>query len=336
MNRLPRIAADVPARLTPSTSLRANAALAAYLTRAGVLRRTCLPDQWDDALRVCAMALENWVRRSLGPLHHLHPSFGIELMPWGGNGEQCPVLTWWQNGTDTLQVGPALERLERSAPGLGATALDALVRQNTYPMFTPVDALEEAEHLFWQGEADESWVLANCCDSDEERAEMAAGMIKRADFDKDFPAWVLDRNATRLNRAALERLHAAGGACSAVAGQLLRIERLAPRLSAGRTSVFSAPADPRPADGNADDEYWDDPGVFFGYAARLEWRNDDLTARVFDEVDHYAMQGDAHDWMGRVRFALEQPCQLRGWMRAMQPHLAMIGLLDGLLTMLVA
>lgn len=338
MNRLPRIAADVPARLIPSTNRRANAQLAIFLYRAGVLRHASLPERWDDPLEVCRAALRGWLRRWMGPLHCLRPSFGLELMPWGPDGQSCAVVTWWQDNADVWQVGTALERLERFAPGLGATALDAFVRQCSYPMFTPMDALDEAGHLFWQGEDDERPVLAECCDNDEERNEMAASMVKRADFDEAFSAWVLDAKATRLDLIALERLCAVGGENGAVARQLLRIGRLAREIDAGRRAIYSPPGSRSPhcAPDDPYEEYEDDPGMFLGYGARLQWQEDDVTERVYDEVDHFAMQGDAHDWMGRVPFPLDQPCRLRGWMRAMRPHLAMIGLLDGLLALLTA
>jgi PRTRC genetic system protein F len=182
---LPRIGAGVPHLIRPDAAHQADATLARYLLRAGVVRAADVPRAWLDPLAVCCAALERWAHAACGTLHHVAPDFHLELL----KGEDAGVmLTWGARGKpQTLAIGAALEALEARVPDLGAEALRALDYQYSYRLFTPRDMLDQARSLYWYGDDDEATVLAEC--AGDERAEVERAMVTRAKLDAAYPAW---------------------------------------------------------------------------------------------------------------------------------------------------
>jgi PRTRC genetic system protein F len=227
-------------------------------------------------------------------------------------------IYWEEGSVYRWIVGPCLDRLEAAVPGLGATVLRVLEDKSAiaYPLLTPSVLLEQASHLYWLGEPDETEYLDEFCNGDPDTREaMRADMVTRAEIEASFPPWAL----TRAIGLSQRRLHALS--TSHDDAFVRRTAELA----------FALARIPLSRDFMARRE-----GLFMGFGAVLCWADDDIAVRVSNDYAQYAWQGDSFGEIGEVVLPADQPSALRRWMRTMTPQLRAIGLIDRLLHLLSA
>jgi PRTRC genetic system protein F len=338
MGQLPRIGAGVPAMIHSSDRTQGGARLAQYLLRAGVVRNGDVPRAWRDPLDLCSAALARWTAARCGQLHHFNPKFDLALEP-GQDGEPDSVLVMWsEDGIPGIEyIGAPLTALEQAVEGLGATVLAALDRQCSYPLFTPNDAIEEIRDMVWGGEDDEQMMLDEYCDDEEDREARQRDIISKEKVNAAFPAWVRDRPRP-LSHGAPRKLACVPGKIGQVARVLRRMRRVQRRIV---RQDRSCSVHQHRLEWNEDDPDGRDDGVFLGHGMVLAWTAEgtegngrDLLLRVYDDIYELGMNGGCHDWLGRVRFDLGEPQQLRHWLDRMGLELRMVGLLDQLLDLL--
>jgi len=320
---LPRIDPGVPREIVPRTVASANAGIAQFLIEAKAIRERDIPAQWRDALDVCGKALDAWLKREIGDLHCIAPSFVLRPVTDESNGSRVSQakaayseveIAWFQPEEQQWVVGSGLERLESVVPTLGATVLNVLDAQSrfAYPLFAPRDAHDIASMLYWYGEDDETMAVEEICGDDAaEQAEMREEMVTAKHFTEAFPAWALSWKPEKLKQSDLRKIaHDCGDAYAReVAALALALARL-----------------------RFKDEFKPDiEGEFIGFGAVLSWRDDDLTVRVYDDLINMAHEGEFCDVMGEVRFALSAPAAMQAWQRAMRPRFKAMRLIDGLI-----
>lgn len=325
----PTLADGIPASIMPAVGQRVAGMLARYLVRGGAVTWRCFPQASTDPLQACAAVLSAWLHRHIGETGCLSPVFSmqpVETCKVDEIEESQPVqrpsdvdrvrgihITWGEGSVHRWTVGPRMDRLEAAVPGLGATVLRVLEDKSwaVYPLFTPSIVLDEASHLYWLGEPDETEYLDEHCDGDPEaRDAMQAEMVTRAEIEAAFPAWALRRTAGLSQR----RLHI----LSEHHDDTFVRRAAALALALARTPVSG--------DFTARRE-----GLFTGFGAVLCWADDDVAVRVSDDYADYAWQADSFDEIGEVVLPADQPPALRQWMRMITPHLRAIGLIDRLL-----
>ncbi|GAB2856052.1 hypothetical protein GCM10027277_25810 [Pseudoduganella ginsengisoli] len=326
----PVLAADIPATILPAAGQRVAGTLAGYLACAKVITRRDFPLAASDPLAACAAVLSKWLHRHIGDTACLEPLFQIEPVAIDHIDDfdeaACALdaaeaqavrgvhIRWSERNICHWTVGPGFERLEAAVPGLGATVLDILEEKSwqAYPLFTPSNVLDEASNQYWLGEEDETEMLDSECGDDKEAWEaMRADMVTRADIEQAFPAWALRRRPERMPLPVLRDI-----AIEHVDGYVRRATTLA--LALAETPTDNTFASRR-------------EGLFTGFCAVLCWRDEDIAVRVSDDYAHYAWQGDSFEEIGEVILPTADPRAFRQWMRAMEPNLRAIGLIDQLL-----
>ena len=309
--------------IVPGSIAAANASVARFLIQAGALREGDIPNSWDDALTVCERALGAWVKREVGALRCLQPAFALTALDTsvGSAGSRAPALRynkvnvcWAERREKQWVIGPGLETLERSHPGLGQAVLDVLSHQSrfVYPVFTPALACDVASYVYWCGEADEEAALdMECGDDEKARAAMREEMVTRQKLVNAYPAWALTHCDGRSQPALRNVLNEMAGqhpavdiAANALALSQLRIkDRYRPEID----------------------------GEFIGFGAVLSWREDDLTVRIYDDLLQMAYQAEFCDLIGEVEFDLWTPQAFGAWQRDMRTRFNAIKLIDGLI-----
>lgn len=320
---LPRIDPGVPAEIVPRTMASANAGIAQFLIDAKAIRERDIPAQWRDALDVCGKALDAWIKREIGDLHCIAPSFVLQPVTDQTNGNRTPhtkaayseaEIRWFQPEEQQWVIGSGLERLESRIPSLGATVLEVLDVQSrfVYPLFAPRDAHDIASMLYWYGEDDETMAVEEMCGDDAAvQAAMREEMVTAKHFAEAFPAWALSWKPSKLTRPDLKKI---ANACDDA--YVREVAALALALARLRIK----------------DEFRSDiEGEFIGFGAALSWRDDDLTVRVYDDLINMAHEGEFCDVIGEVRFALNEPAAMQAWQRAMRPRFKAMRLIDGLI-----
>lgn len=216
----------------------------------------------------------------------LHLALNMGPLDWGGERHEDLYTLWLMPG---LPLGTewTLERrwkaLEARAPGLAGAALDALEHagRHAFVLYTPGMAEFFATHCWWMGCDDESEVLLNMDQPDE-------------DGEYDFPtrAWfdrVLPRCVTRphgMKRSRLERYVRKGGDVAAIARLVLELQAECQAAHRRRRHDF-------------DFESQDDNGFrAIGTAALLRWNERDPMLRVFDDYANLAAQEGCDDALG--------------------------------------
>ncbi|MES2260577.1 MAG: PRTRC system protein F [Pseudomonadota bacterium] len=326
----PMLADGIPVAIMPSTGQRVAGTVAAYLTRAKAVTRGDFPLPVSDPLAACAMVLSRWLNRHIGETSCLQPVFQLEPVaiedisdieePSAEMGASDVErvrgihISWSERNICHWTVGPGFDRLEAAVPNLGATVLDILERKSwqAYPLFTPTVVLDEASNQYWMGEADETEYLESECGDDREAWEATrADMVTRAEIEAAFPPWALQRKAEPLPRQILRELSR-----NHADDYVRRAASLALALANTRTH----------ADFTARRE-----GLFTGFCAVLCWRDEDIAVRVSDDYAQYAWQGESFEEIGEVILPMADPGAFRLWMRAVEPNLRAIGLIDQLL-----
>lgn len=322
--RLPRLASAIPLSIAPRELAAANASLARFLIQAGAVREGDIPEAWADAMEVCERALDAWVKRELGYLHCLQPTFALTAVndadSYTSTPRTKPVryrkvrICWAEHRERQWAIGTALEALERLGPELGMMVLDILRRQSrfVYPLFTPDLACDVASYVYWCGEADEEAALDMECGEDEQaRAAMREEMLTRQKLTDAFPAWALTHPRNRLSLAAFQRMaeELSHHPARDIARDALTLARL--RIK---------------------DEYRPDiDGEFIGFGAVLSWHEDDVTVRIYDDLLQLAYQSEFCDLIGELEIDLDTPQSMRIWQREMRIRFKAIRLIDSLI-----
>lgn len=320
---LPCLSIGVPQEIVPRTMASANARIAKFLIDAKTIRERDIPGQWRDALEVCEKALDAWLKREIGDLHCIAPSFVLRPVADEANHSRASQakavyseveVAWFQPEEQQWAIGNGLERLESHIPTLGATALDVLDAQSrfVYPLFAPRDAHDIASMLYWYGENDETMAVEEMCGDDATaQAAMREEMVTAKHFTEVFPAWALSWKPMKLAQSELEKItHACDDLYAReIAVLVLALARL-----------------------RIEDEFRPEiEGEFIGCGAVLSWRDDDLTVRVYDDFINMAHEGEFCDVIGEVRFALSEPATMQAWQRAMRPRFKAMRLIDDLI-----
>ena len=322
---LPQLDAAIPSRVHSADATVVNARVAHFLLEAGVVREVDVPRTWHDPLAICETALQRWLERHLGALRCFSPWFSLSLTcddaPCDSTATSDPdgvCIRWGEAEVLRWEVGEGLERLEKHEPGLGATILAVLdtAASRLYPLFTPRTALGTASFLYWHGEDDEGLALDAMCDTPEERESMRAEMVTLEAMREAFPPWALTPPSLSSACALLARTASSGNGPQVVQRTVALAAELA-RL-------------PSRAEHTPDEE-----GLFIGFGAVLCWRPDDLAMRISDDLAQYAWQDEYVDHSGEVRFSLDDPAQMRRWLRRMRPLLRGVAILDELIWTLV-
>lgn len=322
--RLPRLASAIPLSILPRELAAANASVARFLIQAGAVREGDIPQTCDDAMEVCGRALDAWVKRELGYLHCLQPTFALAAVNdadfYTSTPRSKPVsynkarICWAEHREKQWAVGNALEALERLRPGFGAGVLDILRRQSrfAYPLFTPDLARDVASCVYWCGEADEEAALDMECGEDEQaRAAMRADMVTREKLEAAFPAWALTYPGKQLSLLAFQRMteELSHHRARDIGRDALALARL--RI----TDAYRPEID----------------GEFIGFGAVLSWREDDLTVRIYDDLLQLAYQSEFCDLMGELEIELDKAHAMRAWQRDMRARFKAIRLIDSLI-----
>lgn len=322
---LPQLDAAVPSKVHSTDATVANARIASFLLDAGVVREADVPRTWHDPLTVCENALQCWLDRHLGALRCLSPWFSLSLTSDGAPCESCTTsepdgvcIRWGESEVLRWEIGQGMASLENHEAGLGAAILavmDAGAGQ-LYPLFTPRTALDTASFLYWHGENDEGLALDEMCDTQEEREAMRVEMVTREAMQEAFPFWALTPPSLSNARALLARMASSGDLPAVVQ----RAVELAAELASLPSRAEYAP---------------DAEGLFIGFGAVLCWRPEDMAMRISDDLAQYAWQDEYVDHSGEVRFSLDDPAQMRRWLRRMRPLLRGVAILDELIWTLV-
>lgn len=189
-----------------------------------------------------------------------------------------------------IAIGGGVTRLEKAAPGLGETALWWLNEVScVMPLFTPRDALHQAQWTYWSGCEDESEVLAMYNDEGED-PDQYEGLTAK-EFHDAIPKIAVDPQR-RLRR---EKLSEIAGYHSSPRN---RTERVATRLLV------------------LDALYVDKGGVWpnrlpindtnevIQRAAALRWSAKDPMYRIADDYTHQASEsGEFEECFSRVAIA---------------------------------
>jgi PRTRC genetic system protein F len=322
---LPQLDPAIPFKVHSADATAANARVASLLLGAGVVREADVPRTWHDPLTICETALQRWLERHLGQLRCLSPWFSLALTCDGApcesiaTGEPDGVcIRWGESEVLRWDIGLGMAFLENQASGLGAAILDVmdLAAGRLYPLFTPRTALDTASFLYWHGEDDESLALDEMCSTPEERESMRAEMVTLEAMQEAFPPWALTPPSLSSAGALLARMALSDKGPEGV--------RRAAALAA-ELAKLPARAEYRP----------DEEGLFIGFGAVLCWQPEDLAMRISDDLAQYAWQDEYVDHSGEVRFALDDPAQMRRWLRHMRPLLRGVAILDELIWMLV-
>jgi PRTRC genetic system protein F len=328
---VPRIASDIPHHIVPRRLATADAAIARFLVEAGTVQDSDIPDSWNTFLEVCQSALDKWVKRELGPLHCLSPSFGLtangNTNPYMGEREfakskeklcyHSVQIYWGERQEKQWVIGAKLEEMERACAGFGQAVLQILQRYsaNVYPIFTPDQACYQASVQYWMGEPSEQYLLDTECADDEERDAMLEDMVTRDDLIDAYPAWAItfpngaDKKSNPQLRLKRLRKRVSDPALRAIADNALALAEL------GDIAGYEADVD----------------GEYLGWGALLSWREDDVSVRIYDDMVNMAYQGEYCDRIGELEIALDAPQAMQTWQRAMQVRFMAIRLIDSLI-----
>lgn len=188
----------------------------------------------------------------------------------------------WLHPTEGKHVGPSWSLsahwagIERSVPGLAATALAAIDRGQRagLPVFLPGEALDQAMFAWWMGEQDETSALCEASQGAPDDADLspeALGVPTRAALDADLPRFVQAPKAR--GRAYVERLVRRRDHDGDIARAIAELHAL---LRAGRRT-------------HDEPDYCtqDDNGcLMLAYAAVVRWNDRDPMFRALDDFAH--------------------------------------------------
>jgi len=230
-------------------------------------------------------------------------------------------------GTDQSYIlGPIfyLEKrwrdLEASAPGLAASALDALdhAARHSLPLFLPHHGEYFASFHWWMGEEDEAEVLANYREEAGENAPPPDDIRTRAAFDAALPPAVC--RPKRLSAEKLERL--------ARRRDVGTLARLTLELRAATAKACRA--------GGKDPEFHsaDDNGMqAIGYAATVRWNSADPMPELFDHYANDAANSEGYEesfgW-----YVSRDPAALPWILRSIERRLELARLVEPLLPLI--
>ncbi|UEC01655.1 PRTRC system protein F [Burkholderia vietnamiensis] len=335
---LPRLSCAVPRTVVPGALAAANATIARLLLDADVFDEADIPESWDNSLRACEEALAARIRREIGPLHCLSPSFGMYVLDaeghaiggyaYGKPAAKHPAygaieVYWGEAKEQEWPVGSGLQALEAALPGLGQTILQVLRQRcvNVYPLFTPDIACDVASLLYWCGAEDEEEALdMNCGDDEEEREAMRSEMLTRAALEQAYPAWARQWMGRSAGKST--------GRCSLRHAAKVITD---PRL---RQIVIDAQALLKL---HCDDNFRSEvEGEYIGFGAVLSWEEGDVTTRIYDDLLQMAHESEYCERMGELSVPLDDPGAFGAWLQAMQPRFQAIRLIDRLIHELAA
>ena len=328
---LPRIAPEIPVRLTLPVQRALHAEVALLFTRAGLLHRRDVQSVSGNPLAYTEAALQGWLRRGTGDLHTIRPqlSMKIEADESGRLAHVRLVNSFTHCGT--TYIGEAMEDIERRAPGLGAAAVNALDMQWVCPFLMPVDFFDWLKHGEWQGEDDESVFIEENCRTPEEEAETRADIVTRDHIDACYPRWLIalrtDGEPRLLTDVDLRGLTNLSEGLGPVAAAVLDVRRtVKPYMHLLRCR--GAYLDPD------NDE---DQRRFFGYSHLLAWRrDDDISERLCDDMYNAAMEVGIDEAVERATFDPSCPERLARWARCQRQRHRALRAFDHLLTLILA
>jgi PRTRC genetic system protein F len=322
--QLPRLANGIPSRLLPTATDAGPVLLARRLFEARIIPPGTPARAARDPLGTAKRCLSTWLAQQLDGLRclNLHMKLLIgNASGYFGGPEQAPgtVTALWSTSVEPFVVGPALEALEALKAGLGQTVLTTIdvIGWNLIPSFTPADVEGLAQHYYWHGETNEETALDEMCEGDDpaEREAMREGMVTRKLIDEAYPSWATKWPSSRkaLGERVLARVAKSvrSQKVRRVALLVLDLKRIGRRVG----------QECQP----------EGDGPFIGYGPVLEWRERDLTTRVFDDLGNDACQGEHVDWCGEHRFDLNDESSVTNWLELMEPRMAGIRVLDQLI-----
>lgn len=278
--------------------------------------------------------LTAWLVNAARSLEIFQPALRVQLgvaSPCGCAANAAePIIVWIANQSwDPVGERWYLERryrlIEREAPGLGRTALEVLDRADfgAVPVYMPRTALGFAQYTYWLGEADETYVLANWEDVEEDEKRSADeiaeehGVVRRAWFDKALPPEVSTPRRV-LKEADLERIARRPGDAGALARKVLLLQHASkgkPRFTLHRGEPDFAEA--------------------VGYGAALRWNAKDPMFRAFDDYTNYIYEGgnsdvsEAWGW-----FVLKGPQELRALLDHLEERFARARIIEEIIMLL--
>lgn len=317
---LPRIAADVPATYVAGDGRQFMRRLALALLNGKVITK-------DAAATFDANVTADQIARTAIVDTWRDITNGLRWFDWNlrvSGNEKQPESVWAtihsSNGVGSAPVryiGPATQRLEQAAPGLGQTVLAVLydVCSHYLPAIcTPYETLGLAEFLYWNGEIDENAIISNLADmngvdepTDRSPAALDAffddcGAVRRSQFFRNAPEWacypqrvLTAEHVEHARRFATDQIFVdlVTSACS-------EIHRIV------TTGGPFARIDSRDASEHGID-----------YTMFLLWDDNDGTTRVLDDFWNHEFQGDYLEASTAVQLSLTKK-DVGNWLNRMR------------------
>lgn len=284
---LPRIPAGIPKELVQSVNAMGSAKIALALLDAGLLSELDMVNGNRHPVALIESSFKRWFERVSAPLSifDLKLDMTDSVVNWESGFSDDEARSHFELAeAETVSFGVdfgawdrfflkhKVEEIEKVAPGLGKTAIERLESILYSSMFvvTPSFVEDAARYNYWGGSDDEGEYLAECCGSDEEREELLAEMITKADIQKLMPSL-----ETKLlcNDEIIAFTESTDTLVASVAAKLLEMDD---------EEGYQRPvhADQISQDGSV----CTDAGVW------LQWQPDDMTNRIMDDWYQYVME----------------------------------------------
>jgi PRTRC genetic system protein B len=116
----------------------------------------------------------------------------LKLLPLGEHSDQCAIVVY-ASEVQCLELQQPILRLERKHPRVGRCVWQALHRGLGLlgDYCSPYTLLHLLAMYYWHGEDNEEYLIKELKDQGEDASQIE--MIRRADVERQFPRWVLER-----------------------------------------------------------------------------------------------------------------------------------------------
>lgn len=258
----------------------------------GPLAPLKIPPAAAAASTLLARDLSAWADRMSDKLRYLKLKVHLSIGSVPDSEEQDATAALFLVSKESNVIGSVWQlehrwrALERLAPGLAETALEAITFNSYHgaiPAYTPREALALASWVIWRGEEDESELIAEL-KQEGGKPEDYEDIFTRAKFDRAIPTNVSDP-AKRWTQNQLEQRAAKSGKVAEIARLVLEVREKIARV-------------PRKTWFHRHDASSGEDAVQFAYAIR--WNGRDPMFWIFDDWANMQSQEGFHEVLGWV------------------------------------